>query len=133
LLIVSGGIADPLSQARTEADMMREALVRAGVPAERILMDRVSRNTYEQVREVASILAQAHLDRFVVVTAPTHMQRVDSLFRRHGLTPVPSVPMVRGNVSPAHTWPFSRVALEGSREAAYEYMALVGYWLRGRI
>jgi len=132
-IVVSGGIADPVSQARTEADMMREALVHARVPADRILMDRVSRNTYEQAREVAAILSRARIDRFVVVTAPTHMPRVESLFRRHGLDPIPSVPLVRANAHDARTWPFSRVALEGSREAAYEYMALVGYWLRGRI
>jgi uncharacterized SAM-binding protein YcdF (DUF218 family) len=132
IVIVSGGIADPASQARTEADMMREALVGAGVPPGDILMDAVSRNTYEQAREVSSILARAGIDRFVVVTAPTHMQRVHRLFAHLGLTPVTSVPLARG-AEHGRTWRFTRAALDASREAAYEYMALVGYWIRGRI
>jgi uncharacterized SAM-binding protein YcdF (DUF218 family) len=133
VLIVSGGIADPESQARTEADMMREALVGAGVPAGRILMDAVSRNTYEQAREVAAILARARIDNFIVVTAPTHMRRVHRLFTHLGLTPVTSVPLGRGHAATLRPWPFSRAALAASREAAYEYMALLGYWARGRI
>lgn len=133
LIVVSGGIADPNSQWRTEADMMREALVGAGVPPGRIVMEAASRNTYEQVRQVAAILRRREVNRFVVVTAPTHMRRVERLFRRQGLSPVASVPVAMGARADDTAWPFSLAALRASRDASYEYMALVGYWLRGRI
>lgn len=134
LVIVSGGIADPASQSRTEASMMREALMRAGVPAARIVMEEASTNTYEQAREVTSILARRRIDRFVVVTAPMHMRRVDSLFRRQGRRPIASIPLSASQeITPSRGELFSAAALRGSRDAAYEYTALLGYWLRGRI
>jgi uncharacterized SAM-binding protein YcdF (DUF218 family) len=133
LVIVSGGIADPRSQARTEADMMSEALVSAGVPKDRIVMEAASRNTYEQARHVAGILRRSAIDHFVVVTAPTHMRRVDRLFRREGLTPIASVPLAVQTHADESAWPFTLASLRASRDASYEYVALVGYWLRGRI
>ena len=134
LVIVSGGIADPDSQLRAEADLMQDALVRAHVPRERVVMETTSTNTHEQVREVANILRRLRVDRFVVVTAPVHMRRVDRLFRHIGLHPTPSVPLSYER-SGAHdrSGLFSLAALNASREATYEYMALIRYWLRGRI
>lgn len=131
LVIVSGGIADPVAQLRTEADLMREALVRAGVPRDRVIMETVSTNTYEQAREVTVMLRGLRIDRFVVITAPAHMRRVDRLFQRLGLHPTPSLPLT--SRVPDGRQLFSLAALSASREAAYEYMALVGYWLQRRI
>lgn len=133
LVIVSGGIVDRASQARTEADMMREALVAAGVGSDRIILEERSRNTYEQVVETSRVLREQHVNRFVVVTAPTHMKRVMSVFRRQGRDPIPSVPLAGGARPPATGWPFSLGILDASRDLSYEYMALAWYWLRGRI
>jgi uncharacterized SAM-binding protein YcdF (DUF218 family) len=133
LVVVSGGIADPASQARTEADMMREALVAAGVSADRVVLEARSRNTYEQVVETSRLLRERQVDRFVVVTAPTHMKRVVSVFRRQGREPIPSVPLAGLERPHATGWAFSLGILDASRDLSYEYMALAWYWLRGRI
>jgi uncharacterized SAM-binding protein YcdF (DUF218 family) len=132
LVVVSGGIADP-SQARTEADMMREALVAAGVSSDRIVLEGRSRNTYEQVLETSRIIRDHQVDRFVVVTAPTHMKRVLGVYRRHGSEPIPSVPLEPRAEPQATHWPFSLATLEASGDLSYEYIAIAGYWLRGRI
>jgi uncharacterized SAM-binding protein YcdF (DUF218 family) len=132
LVVVSGGIADP-SQARTEADMMREALVAAGVAADRILLEGRSRNTYEQVLETSRIIRDHQVNRFVVVTAPTHMRRVLGVYRRHGSEPIPSVPLGPRPEPQRTRWPFSLETLEASGGLSYEYIAIAGYWLRGRI
>ena len=132
LVVVSGGIVDPASQARSEADMMREALVAAGVSFDRIVLEARSRNTYEQAVQTSHVLRELHVDRFVVVTAPTHMKRVVSVFRRQGLEPIPSVPLV--DARPPETGrPFSLAILDLNRDLSYEYMALAWYWLCGRI
>jgi uncharacterized SAM-binding protein YcdF (DUF218 family) len=132
-VIASGGIVDSSSQTRTEAEVMRGALADLGVPPDRVLMEDRSRNTYEQVINIARLLREHHIDRTVVVTAAPHMPRVLGLFKAQGLEPVPSVPLTAYESRGDNRWVFSFRALEDSEAASYEYLALVGYWLRGRI
>lgn len=132
-IILSGGIVYPSSQTRTEADVMREVLRELGVTEDRVILESRSRNTYEQVVNIADLLRAQRIERFVVVTAAPHMARVLGLFRTQGLAPVPSVPMTAFESRGGRPWLFSARALEDSEAASYEYMALVGYWLRGRL
>jgi uncharacterized SAM-binding protein YcdF (DUF218 family) len=129
LVIVSGGAAALGSAARTEADLMREELVKLGVPVERIRADTASRTTEEQAVNVARLLR--HRDpgtRVVVVTTAAHMPRVMKLFVAQGMDVIPSVtPDLRyddGRAGWARWWP-SSAALRGSESAMYEYLALV--------
>jgi uncharacterized SAM-binding protein YcdF (DUF218 family) len=124
---------DPASQTRAEADVMRDALAGLGVPPDRVIREDQSRNTFEQVINVARLLRTHHLERAVVVTAAPHMPRVLALFRTQGLSPVPSIPLTAYQRRGAGPWLFSVRALADSEAASYEYLALVGYWLRGRI
>ena len=62
-VIVSGGAPTLGSAARAEADLMREELVKLGVPAERIRADTASRTTEEQAVNVARLLRQARSSR----------------------------------------------------------------------
>lgn len=132
-VIVSGGIVDPASQRRAEADVMRDALGQLGVPRDRIIREDQSRNTYEQVVNIARFLRERHIERSVVVTAAAHMPRVLALFRKQGLSPIPSVPLSANERHGSGPWLFSHRALTDSEAASYEYMALVAYWLRGWI
>jgi uncharacterized SAM-binding protein YcdF (DUF218 family) len=132
-VIVSGGIVNPSAQRRAEADVMRDVLGDLGVPPERIMREDQSRNTYEQVVNIARLLREHHIDQNVVVTAAPHMPRVMALFRAQGLAPVASVPLTAHERRGSGPWLFSRRALADSQAASYEYMALVGYWLRGWI
>jgi uncharacterized SAM-binding protein YcdF (DUF218 family) len=132
-VIASGGIVDPASQRRAEADVMLDALAALGVPRELVVREDRSRNTYEQVINVARLIGEHHIERSVVVTAAPHMPRVVALFRKQGLAPVPSVPLTAYTHRGAGPWLFSVRALEDSEAASYEYMALVGYRLRGRL
>jgi uncharacterized SAM-binding protein YcdF (DUF218 family) len=132
-VITSGGIVDPASQRRAEADVMRDALAELGVPPDRVIGEDRSRNTYEQVINIARLLRERHIERSVVVTAAPHMPRVLALFEREGVSPIPSIPLRAYERRGAGPWLFSIRALEDSEAASYEYMALVGYWLRGRI
>lgn len=132
-IVLSGGIVYPSSQTRTEADVMRDVLRELGVTEDRVILESRSRNTYEQVVNIADLLRAHRIGQFVVVTAAPHMARVLGLFRRQGLSPVPSVPMAAFESREGRRWLFSARALEDSEAASYEYMALVGYWLRGRL
>jgi uncharacterized SAM-binding protein YcdF (DUF218 family) len=134
-VIVSGGAPTLGSSARAEADLMREELVKLGVPHERIRVDPTSRTTNAQAANVARLLQQRDpLARAVVVTTAAHMPRVMKLFLAEGIDAVPSVtPDLRydkGRVGWSR-WRPSLVALNGSESAVYEYMALAYLMLGG--
>ncbi len=72
----------------TEAEMMREYLLQRGVNSERILLDSVSRNTYENALNVAELLEAKDLgQRFRLVTSALHMPRAMGVFETQGLSP----------------------------------------------
>lgn len=132
-VIASGGIADSASQREPESDVMRAGLIELGVPAERILLESTSRNTREQVINVAALLRPRRFEHVVVVTSPASMWRTLALFEKLGLPAVPSVSSLRYGGPSGTLWRFvpSLDALRGSEAASYEYLAFLYYWLRG--
>jgi uncharacterized SAM-binding protein YcdF (DUF218 family) len=132
LVIVSGGIANPIQELRPESEMMTEALVEAGVPADRVVQDREARTTQDHPRTVGLLLRAHQVRRFVLVTSPTHMRRALAVFRKAGLDPVPSVCRVRSEHLDTPPWLLPNDdSLTLSNQALYDYVAWVEYWLRG--
>jgi uncharacterized SAM-binding protein YcdF (DUF218 family) len=132
LVIVSGGIPPFGFQLKPESEMLRDALVQAGVPAERIVEDPGARTTHEHPQTVGPILARHHVSRFVLVTSPAHMRRALASFHAAGLDPVPSVSPLRSDNWPPPAWLVpTQTSLDQSDQALYEYAAWVYYSLRG--
>lgn len=128
-LIVSGGAPSAGTTARAESELMRDALVKLGVPAERIRSDSISRTTEQQAVNVARLLQQRNPQApAIVVTTAAHMPRVMKLFVAHRIDAIPSVtPDLRydeGRKGWGRWWP-SASALRGSESAMYEYLALI--------
>jgi uncharacterized SAM-binding protein YcdF (DUF218 family) len=134
LLIVSGGNTQRLSPSRPEAEAFRRAAINLGVPPERIVVDDVSFTTREQAHTIKAMLAERHIDRFVLVTSPTHMGRSLAIFRAVGLGPVPSASRLRSRQD-RDVWTLmpDRKALIVSDAAIYEYIAWAYYRARGWI
>ncbi len=132
LLVVSGGNAQRHKVPRPESAALRRAAVGLGVPASRVLEEDKALTTRQQAEEIARLLAERHLDRFVLVTSATHMRRSMAAFQAVGLDPIPSASRLRGD-SDDSFWALlpSREALIVSDGAIYEYVALVYYWARG--
>jgi uncharacterized SAM-binding protein YcdF (DUF218 family) len=132
VIIASGGMPRPDVQLRPESEMLREILMRAGIAQEAIVEESVSRNTYEQSRVIGPLLREHRVQRFVLVTSPTHMRRSLAAFRAAGLQPIPSVTPLRSEAAPA---PFPLLpnsdSLLLSDEALYDYVAWIYYWSRG--
>ncbi|RPJ76752.1 MAG: YdcF family protein [Acidobacteria bacterium] len=131
-VVASGGIVNPASRARSEADVLAEGLVRLGVPRGQIVVEPRSRTTREQAVFSAEILARRGVSRFVLVTTVDHMPRAQAAFRARSLQPIPSpsVPRLGGaglldNLRPAVN------ALRQSEWAAYEYLSRAYYWMKG--
>jgi len=131
-VIVSGGIADAMLELRPEGEQMAAALVIAGVPADRILLDLQARNTHDHPKTTRPILEANHIRQFVLVTSPMHMRRALTVFRANGFDPVPSPSLLRSEqLDPPALFVPNDDSSYLSDQALYEYGAWVLYWWRG--
>jgi cyclophilin family peptidyl-prolyl cis-trans isomerase/uncharacterized SAM-binding protein YcdF (DUF218 family) len=87
VVVAAGGRAwaCPGGARRVEADALAEELVRAGVDRGAVVRERRSRNTRENARFAARMLADRGVTRAVLVTCAWHMPRAAALFRAEGL------------------------------------------------
>ena len=95
VLIVSGGIPRPDRQFRPESEMLRDVMLKVGVAPGAVIEESQSKNTYDQAMLIAPMLRANNIQRFVLVTSPTHMRRSLALFRAVGFDPVPSPSPIR--------------------------------------
>jgi uncharacterized SAM-binding protein YcdF (DUF218 family) len=131
-LIVSGGIPRPDRQRQPESELLREIVVKAGVPPAAVIEESQSRTTRDQARLVGPILRDRHSRRFVLVTSPMHMRRSLAVFRAAGLDPVTSMAPVRSEHMPEPRWLLPNdESFALSDAAVYDYLALMYYWSRG--
>ena len=81
LLVLSGGGSGPVP----EAELMRRAAIADGVPPTALLIDIVSRDTFENARETARLLSARGLRSVLLVSDRVHLPRAALLFRLAGL------------------------------------------------
>jgi uncharacterized SAM-binding protein YcdF (DUF218 family) len=81
LLLLSGG-----GEPRSEAGIMHDLALQAGVPQMAIECEEQSRNTAENAVNCARLLRRRGLHRIVLVSHRTHLLRARLLFRLAGLT-----------------------------------------------
>ncbi|HEV3139328.1 MAG TPA: YdcF family protein [Vicinamibacterales bacterium] len=131
LVILSGGDTQHMIPPRTEASAYRDAAIKLGVRADRIVVEDRSQTTRDEALLLKPLLAERHVGTFVLVTSPTHMPRSLLALRAVGLDPIPS-PAPARTASPSR-WSLvpDRESLAVSDGAIYDACALVYYWLRG--
>jgi uncharacterized SAM-binding protein YcdF (DUF218 family) len=86
-LVLSGGAG---KAGHTEASVMRELALAAGVPSEALILEEASRSTIENFACSRPLLAHLGAQRVLLVTEPWHMTRAMLLAHRHGLAPAQS-------------------------------------------
>jgi uncharacterized SAM-binding protein YcdF (DUF218 family) len=74
----------------SESQVARRYALREGVPAEAILIETLSRTTYENLREARALMLERGLHRVIVVSDPLHMARALRLARRLGIDAIGS-------------------------------------------
>lgn len=84
-LIVSGGLG---KEGHQEADVMRDWLVAAGVPADDILVDPDGVDTGATARNTTRLMKERELRSVVVVTQFFHVSRTKLAFRKLGIREV---------------------------------------------
>ncbi len=86
-LIISGGSGLLFDQSVSEAELLRAFAIDWGIPADRILVDGTSRNTYENAVNTAKLIREHGLQHVLLVTSSFHMRRALATFHRQGVFP----------------------------------------------
>ncbi|KXU91264.1 hypothetical protein CI15_01405 [Paraburkholderia monticola] len=92
-IIVSGG--NPQRHRATEADTYLPYLLRQQVARSDIVLEKSSRTTYENARNVSAIVGQSHYDTLILVTSAYHMPRALLDFQCFGIEPQPQISSAR--------------------------------------
>jgi uncharacterized SAM-binding protein YcdF (DUF218 family) len=131
-IISSGGPPTAPLRSEPSSTVMRDELVRLGVPAERVLLESTSLNTYEEAVLIAPMLASLHVQHVILVTADLHMRRSLGAFRAVGWNALPAI--ASDPRRPIHRldWvlPTDR-GLDLSSDTAHEVFGIPYYWIRG--
>ena len=86
-IFISGGSGNILNQEHKESLILYNYLVKIGIPAEDILVEEISRNTYENAVESARILKPEINDHsYLLITSAFHMRRANSCFTKAGFS-----------------------------------------------
>lgn len=89
MIIVSAGNQPWRDGRRTEAEIIRELLVKKGVPAEAILLEMSSRNTRENAVFTSNLLHSIDCKSPLLITSAAHMHRAVAAFRAVGVQVIP--------------------------------------------
>jgi uncharacterized SAM-binding protein YcdF (DUF218 family) len=130
-ILFTGGSANLVSTNAKEADQAAELLMSLGVPKERLILERQSRNTYENAVFSRAMVMPKPGERWLLVTSAYHMPRSVGLFRKAGF-PVEPYPVDWRVTSVSDFETFSVQGLRRTDIAVREWVGLVAYWLRGR-
>lgn len=132
-VIFSGGLGDPWNGVPPQSDVFRDAMVMAGLPERRLMLESQARNTDENVLLLKQMVQPQAGQHWVVITSAYHMPRAMGLFRAAGWKVEPWPVDYRG-MPPAL---LPRVDLVGQIDvlnvAMHEWVGLVAYWTTGRI
>lgn len=135
LVLYSGGNANLVSDdAAKEADYAVEVFESLGISRDRVILERRSRNTFENAEFSKAIAAPKDGERWLLLTSAFHMPRSVGVFRKAGFAvePYPTDWRLAGA---ADLGTFPVVAVEGLSRADIamrEWMGLLAYWISGK-
>ena len=115
------------------ASLMRQLLLREGIPEDRIWVEERSRSTYENALYASAFLRSKGIRRIALVTEAYHMLRAERSFRKQGLEVVPAPVGFRGPVFDLRSLLPSPVPIQRNAASLHEWLGLAWYRLRGWI
>jgi uncharacterized SAM-binding protein YcdF (DUF218 family) len=134
-ILYTGGNASLASDdAAKEADYATAVFESLGIAKERVILERASRNTFENAEFSKLIAAPKPGEHWLLVTSAYHMPRSVGIFRKVGF-PVEPCPTDWRLAGTADLSRWTVVALDGlihTDLAVREWIGLLAYWLTGR-
>jgi uncharacterized SAM-binding protein YcdF (DUF218 family) len=131
-IISAGRTRRPETRVPTCAELMRDELIRLGVPATRILVEIEARTTRDQAVTVAKMLRKLGVRHSVIVTSDVHMPRALGAFRAQGVSGTPAGAADPGASRAWPAWVFPTAhGFRFSGDVAHEVLGSALYRLRG--
>jgi uncharacterized SAM-binding protein YcdF (DUF218 family) len=137
-LLFSGGNGHAFKDAPKDALEMKRWAERLGVSKEVIVVEDLSRTTYENAIETKRLLGPVSI---VLVTSASHLPRATALFRKQGfrVRPMPCDFFVQNRpedtlkrLDPFDILP-NQGAIEQTTGAVTEWTGMAVYWLTGKL
>lgn len=134
-ILYSGGNANFLSDASAkEADYAAKVFEGLGIPKERLIIERESRNTFENAEFSKRLADPKPGEHWLLLTSAFHMPRSVGIFRKVGfeVEPCPVDWRLAGRSDLMHFPSFSEDGLQHTNLAVREWLGLIAYRLTGR-
>jgi uncharacterized SAM-binding protein YcdF (DUF218 family) len=134
-LLYSGGNADPGAvDAPREADFAPAVFESLGISRDRILVERRSRNTFENAEFSKALAAPKDGEHWLLVTSAFHMPRSVGIFRKVGFSvePCPVDWQLAGASDLTRSTVIAVDGLQRTDLATREWIGLLAYWLTGK-
>jgi len=134
-LFIVGGSGSLFDRHLSEARVLRTFALEFGLHDEQVLVEDVSRNTYESAVNATQILRAGHYRQLVLITSASHMYRALATFHKQGLFPQP-YPVdfqTHGGGSDLFDFLPSVEALDIMTTVIHELAGIVMYRLQGYI
>ncbi len=133
-VVFTGGSANLIANDAREADYSAPVLENAGISKERLIVERESRNTYENAIFTKRLVSPKPGERWLLVTSAFHMPRSMGIFRKAGFD-VEAYPVDWRMGGRDDLFSFTNMAADGlgrTEVAVREWIGLLVYRLRGR-
>ena len=133
-VIFSGGSANLISYDAKEADYAASLFESLGISRDRLIMERLSRNTLENAEFSKAIAVPKGGERWLLVTSAYHMPRSVGLFRKAGFAvePYPVDWRVGGRADLLSFRIFSADGLASVDRGFREWVGLAAYRISGK-
>ena len=134
-IIFSSGYTNILK----EPDVMKALAISLGVPADDIIVETNSSNTYQNVLNVKGILSEKGWDKILLVSSPYHIRRVSLVFNRNAkeidvvYTPTPRSQFYDYDINSKGSNFFKKTTLKQLQGFNHEYFGIIFYWWKGYI
>lgn len=84
-IFISGGSGEVFNQKDKESVILKNFIIKLGIPEEDIIAEKESKNTYENAVEAAKILKpQTSKESYLLITSAFHMRRAYGCFKKQG-------------------------------------------------
>lgn len=90
ILLSGGNVSFSSAWGMTPAEEMADLLALIGIPADAVLLQPNSQNTYEDTLYSSVMLRERGIDEIILVTSAMHMPRAKALFEKQGFSVIPA-------------------------------------------
>lgn len=134
-IVISGGDGSLSGAYEGDAAAAQRFFTTFGIPDDRLVLERTSRTTFENVANMRTLIGENGLDGCLLITSAFHMPRAVGLFREQGIAvqPWPTDYRTRGTLT-GPWFDFTQPTLNAQQTATAvrEWIGLAAYRLTGR-